>query len=184
MEEYARGFRNPRFLLTAPNGDVFVTESAAERITVLRGSNGDGKPDLNVSFAETGLNRPFGLAFYPPGGKLRYLYVANTDGVIRYPYENGDTHARGQAEQLNVALSPGGILHGGGHWTRDIVFSPDGKRMLVSIGSRSNVSDNSAEANRARIFEFNPDGGNQRVYAWEYATRLASPFVRVRMNYG
>jgi glucose/arabinose dehydrogenase len=166
IEEYARGFRNPRFLLTAPNGDIFVTESAANRITVLRDTNGDGKPDRNESFAEMGLNQPFGIAFYPPGDKPRYLYVANTDGVIRFPYENGDTHARGDAERLKATLSSGGLLRGGGHWTRDVVFSPDGKRMLVSIGSRSNDSDNFAEANRARIFEFNPDGTDQKVFAW------------------
>jgi glucose/arabinose dehydrogenase len=166
VEEYARGFRNPRFLLTAPNGDIFVTESQANRITVLRDTNGDGKPDLNESFAEMSLNKPFGIAFYPPGPKPRYLYVANTDGVLRFLYENGDTHARANAERLGIALSGGGILHGGGHWTRDLVFSPDGKRMLVSVGSRSNVSDNAAEADRARIFEFKPDGTGQKVFAW------------------
>ncbi len=166
VEEYARGFRNPRFLLTAPNGDIFVTESEANRITVLRDTNGDGKADRNESFAEMSLNRPFGMAFYPPGPNPHYLYVANTDGVVRFPYENGDTQARAAAEQLGIALSAGGILHGGGHWTRDLVFSRDGKRMFVSIGSRSNVSDNSAEADRARIFEFKPDGTNQRVFAW------------------
>ena len=166
IEEYARGFRNPRFLLTAPNGDIFVTESQANRITVLRDTNGDGKPDRNESFCEVGLNQPFGIAFYPPGPKPHYLYVANTDGIVRFPYTNGDTHARGEPEKLNVSLSSGGLLQGGGHWTRDIVFSPDGKRMLVSIGSRSNVSDNAAEANRARIFEFNPEGTNQKVFAW------------------
>jgi glucose/arabinose dehydrogenase len=166
IEEYARGFRNPRFLLTAPNGDIFVTESAANRITVLRDTNGDGKPDRNVSFAEMGLNQPFGIAFYPPGPKPNYLYVANTDGVVRFPYASGDTHARAEAEKLNISLSSGGLVPSGGHWTRDIVFSPDGKRMLVSIGSRSNVSDNFAEANRARIFEFDPEGTNQKVFAW------------------
>ena len=166
IEEYANGFRNPRFLLTAPNGDIFVTESAANRITVLRDTNGDGKPDRNVSFAEMGLNQPFGIAFYPPGPKPNYLYVANTDGVVRFAYANGDTHARAEAETLNVSLSSGGFMPGGGHRTRDIVFSPDGKRMLVSIGSRSNVSDNFAEANRARILEFDPEGTNQKVFAW------------------
>jgi glucose/arabinose dehydrogenase len=166
IEEYARGFSNPRFLLTAPNGDIFVTESEAERISVLRDTNGDGKPDRNERFVETGLNQPFGIAFYPPGPDPRYLYVANTDGVIRFPYQNGDTQARGPAERLGAHLSPGGLLRGGGHWTRDIVFSPDGKKMFVSIGSRSNVSDSAAETNRARIFEFDPDGTNQKVFAW------------------
>jgi glucose/arabinose dehydrogenase len=166
VEQYASGFHDPRFLLTAPNGDVFVTESRADQIKVLRDTDGDGKPDRNEVFAEEGLNQPFGIAFYPPGPDPQFLYVANTNGVIRFPYRNGDNKARSPAEKLNAELSGGGLLRGGGHWTRDIVFSPDGKKMYVSIGSRSNVSDNAAEANRARIFEFNPDGTNQKVYAW------------------
>lgn len=166
IEEYASGFRNPRYLLTAPNGDIFVTESKADQIKVLRDTDGDGKPDVTEVFAERGLNKPFGLAFYPPGAEPQFLYVANTDGVVRFPYRNGDTKARGPAEKLSAELSAGGLLHGGGHWTRDLTFSPDGKKMYVSIGSASNVSDDSREANRARIFEFNPDGTGQKVYAW------------------
>jgi glucose/arabinose dehydrogenase len=167
IELYASGFRDPRFLLTAPNGDTFVVESRANQIKVLRDTNSDGKPDLNEIFAEHDLNKPFGIAFYPPGDDPQFLYVANTDGVIRFPYRNGDLKARGPAEQLAARLSGGAArLRSGGHWTRDIVFSPDGKKMYVSIGSRSNVSDNSAEADRARIFEFNSDGSGQKVYAW------------------
>jgi glucose/arabinose dehydrogenase len=166
IELFASGFRDPRFLLTAPNGDVFVVESRADQIKVLRDTNGDGKPDTNQIFAERGLNKPFGIAFYPPGNDPEFLYVANTNGVIRFPYRNGDLKARGPAQKLAAHLSPGGLLRGGGHWTRCLVFSHDGKKMYVSIGSRSNVSDNAAEENRARIFEFNPDGAEQKVYAW------------------
>jgi glucose/arabinose dehydrogenase len=167
IELYASGFRDPRFLLTAPNGDVFVTESRANQIKVMRDTNGDGKPDVTEIFAERDLHKPFGIAFYPPGDDPQFLYVANTNGVIRFPYRNGDLKARGPAEQLGARLSGGAArLRSGGHWTRDIVFSPDGKKMYVSIGSRSNVSDNSAEADRARIFEFDPDGTNRNVYAW------------------
>ncbi len=167
IDLYASGFRDPRFLLTVPNGDVFVVESRANRIKVLRDTKGLGKPDVTEIFAEQGLNRPFGIAFYPPGDDPQFLYVANTDGVIRLPYRNGDLKARGPAEDLGAHLSGGAAhLRSGGHWTRDIVFSPDGKKMYVSIGSRSNVSDNAAEADRARIFEFNPDGTDRRVYAW------------------
>ncbi|HKP02034.1 MAG TPA: sorbosone dehydrogenase family protein [Chthoniobacterales bacterium] len=166
IEEYASGFSYPRYLLTAPNGDVFVTESRSDSIKVLRDNNGDGKPDINETFANSGLNDPFGIALYPPGPDPQFLYVANTNGVVRFPYRNGDTRARGLAEKLGVELSPGGVLPGGGHWTRDIAFSPDGKKMYVSIGSYSNVSDNSSEANRARIFEFNPDGTGKNVFAW------------------
>jgi glucose/arabinose dehydrogenase len=167
IELYASGFRDPRFLLSAPNGDIFVVESRANQIKVLRDTNGDGKPDLTETFAERGLNKPFGIAFYPPGDDPQFLYVANTDGVIRFPYRNGDLKARGPAEQLAARLSGGAArLRSGGHWTRDIVFSPDGTKMYVSIGSRSNVSDSAAEADRARIFEFNPDGTDRKVYAW------------------
>ena len=167
IDLYADGFRDPRFLLAAPNGDIFVVESRANQIRVLRDTKDSGRPDTNEIFTEHGLNRPFGIAFYPPGGEPQFLYVANTDGVIRFPYRNGDLKARGPAERLGAHLSGGAAhLRSGGHWTRDIVFSPDGKKMYVSIGSRANVSDSAAEADRARIFEFNPDGTGQKVYAW------------------
>jgi glucose/arabinose dehydrogenase len=166
IELYASGFRDPRFLLSAPNGDVFVVESRANQLKVLRDTNGDGKPDVTEIFAQKGLNKPFGIVFYPPGDDPQFLYVANTDGVVRIPYRNGDLKARGPAQQLAAHLSPGGLLRSGGHWTRCIVFAPDGKKMYVSIGSRSNVSDSAAEKNRARILEFNPDGSGQEVYAW------------------
>ena len=166
IEQYASGLRDPRFLLTAPNGDIFVTESRANQIKVLRDTNGHGKPDVTEIFTERDLNDPFGIAFYPPGANPQFLYVANTNGVIRFPYRNGDLKARGPAEKLSAELSGGGLLRGGGHWTRDLVFSPNGKKMYVSIGSRSNDSDDDAEADRARIFEFNPDGSGRKVYAW------------------
>jgi glucose/arabinose dehydrogenase len=167
IELYAEGFRDPRYLLTAPKGDVFVAESRANQIKVLRDIKDSGKPDVTEIFAERDLNKPFGMAFYPPGNDPQFLYVANTDGVIRFPYRHGDLKARGPAEKLGAHLSGGaGNLRSGGHWTRDIAFSPDGKKMYVSIGSRSNDSDDAREADRARIFEFNPDGSGRTVYAW------------------
>src|SRR5512132_1891008 len=86
IELYATGFRDPRFLLSAPNGDIFVVESRANQIKVLRDTSGDGKPDVTEVFAERGLNKPFGIAFYPPGDDPQFLYVGNTDGVVRFPY--------------------------------------------------------------------------------------------------
>jgi glucose/arabinose dehydrogenase len=166
IEEYASGFTYPRFLLTAPNGDIFVTESRSDAIKVLRDGDGDGKPEVTETFANEGMKDPFGIAFYPPGPDPQFLYVANTNGVVRFPYRNGDLKARGPVEKLKAELSGGGLLQGGGHWTRDIVFSPDGKKMYVSIGSFSNVSDNAVEAGRARIFEFNPGGTGRNVFAW------------------
>jgi glucose/arabinose dehydrogenase len=163
IDIFASGFRDPRFLLTAPNGDIFVSEGRANQIKIIRGEHAES---VQV-FAEDGLNKPFGLAFYPPGNDPQFLYVANTDGVIRLPYRNGDLKARGPAEKLAAKLSGGaGFLRSGGHWTRDIVFSPDGKKMYVSVGSRSNNSDDASEADRARIFEFNPDGTERKVFAW------------------
>ena len=164
VERYAGELRNPRMVKVAPNGDVFVVESSAGRVRVLRDTDGDGRPDVVQVFA-SGLNEPFGLAFYPPGKAAQWVYVANTDAVVRFPYVDGDVRARGPAEAVVDDISGGGRLRGGGHWTRDVVFSRDGARMFVSVGSRSNVSDDAAEARRARIFELTPDGKNERVYA-------------------
>src|SRR5256886_5430502 len=94
IELYASGFRDPRFLLTAPNGDTFVVESRANQIKVLRDSNADGKPDRTEIFAEHDLNKPFGIAFYPPGGDPQFLYVANSDRVVRFPHRTGQFKAR------------------------------------------------------------------------------------------
>jgi glucose/arabinose dehydrogenase len=164
VEIYALGLTNPRMARVAPNGDLFVAESEANRIRVLRDANGDGKPELVQIFAD-GLKQPFGIGFWPPANP-QYVYVANTDSVVRYPYQSGDVKARGPAEPIIDTVSGGGRLRGGGHWTRDLVFSKDGSKMYVSVGSRSNVSDDEAESRRARIFEFSaPDGKSERVYA-------------------
>jgi glucose/arabinose dehydrogenase len=163
VDLFASGLNNPRMARVAPNGDLFVIESKANRVHLLRDADGDGKPEVDQVFAE-GLRQPFGVAFYPPEAP-QWVYVANTDGLVRFPYVAGDTVARGPAEPLAAALSPGGLLRGGGHWTRDVVFSRDGKKMYVSVGSRSNVSDDAGEDDRARIFEMDPDGTHARPYA-------------------
>lgn len=153
----------PRMIRTAPNGDVFVVESDAGRVKVVRGADRDGGPE-KISVFATGLRQPFGVNFYPAAAP-RWVYVANTDSVVRFAYEAGDLVARGKPETVVDDLSGGGRLRGGGHWTRDVVFSKDGAKMYVSVGSRSNVSDDAGEARRARIFEYSPDGKNERVYA-------------------
>jgi glucose/arabinose dehydrogenase len=168
VEQFAVGLQNPRLIRTAPNGDLFVAESGPGRIRVLRGINGKGQADTMEIFA-TGLTQPFGIAFYPLGPEPKYVYVANTDSVVRFPYQNGDLKARGPQETVVASLPGGGRLRGGGHWTRDVAFSLDGKKMFVSVGSHSNVDDsdnNEAEFHRADILETTPEGGDVQVYAW------------------
>ena len=163
-ELFATGLDNPRIIRAAPNGDLFVTESRTGRVRLLRDANGDGKPEVNQIFAE-GLRQPFGIAFYPAGDSPQFIYVANTDSVVRFPYRTGDTKARGPEEIIVPDIPGGGRLRGGGHWTRDIAFSKDNKRMFVSVGSRSNVSDDESEVRRACILEFTPDGKNEKFFA-------------------
>jgi glucose/arabinose dehydrogenase len=166
VEEFAAGLQNPRLIRTAPNGDLFVAESQPGRVRVLRAAAGAGKAEAVEVFAE-GLRRPFGIAFYPPGPEPHYVYVANTDSVVRFPYRAGDLKARGPAEVVVASLPGGGQLRGGGHWTRDVAFSLDGRRMFISVGSLTNVWENPSanEERRATILEFKPDGTSERLYA-------------------
>ena len=162
VELYASGLDNPRLIRTAPNGDFFLAESAPGDIRVFRGITADGKPQQDAVFAG-GLHRPFGINFYPPGPTPQWVYVGDTDAVVRFPYQNGDLQARGPAEHI------ADLPHGRGHWTRDIQFTPDGRKMLVSVGSGSNINDpdtSPAEKNRADVLEFNPDGSAMRIYAY------------------
>jgi glucose/arabinose dehydrogenase len=163
VAEFAGGFNEPRIIVTAPNGDIFVAESRANRIRILRDADGDGNPELNEVFV-AGLNKPFGIAFFPPGPEPKFIYIGNTDGVVRFPYANGQTKASGPPQPI-ASVPAGGLLAGGGHWTRDVIFSADGRHMFVSIGSHSNNDDSAGEARRARILAFDPDGKNERVYA-------------------
>jgi glucose/arabinose dehydrogenase len=168
VTQYATGLDNPRLIRRAPNGDLFVAESEPGRIRVLRGIGTEGRAQTVELFA-TGLNLPFGIAFYPPGPDPSYVYVGNTDSVVRFAYQNGDLKARGPREVIVPDIPGGGRLRGGGHWTRDIAFSLDGKKMYASVGSYSNVDDtdsNRDELHRANILEFNPDGSGIRVFAW------------------
>jgi glucose/arabinose dehydrogenase len=171
VTEFAKGLQEPRVILRAPNGDLFLSESRANRVRVLRDADGDGKPEVNEVFA-TGLRRPFGIAFYPLGPELKYLYVGNTDSVVRIPYRNGDTKATGEAETIVKNIPSGNErVGGGGHWTRDLEFSPDGNTLYVSVGSRSNNDDDARENRRAMILAFDPDGKNER----QFATGIRNP---------
>jgi glucose/arabinose dehydrogenase len=162
VDLYATGLNNPRTIRTAPNGDSFLAESEAGDIKVFRGITSDSKPQQVEVFA-SGLKRPYGIAFYPPGKDPQWVYIGDTDAVLRFPYRNGDLKARGPAEHI-VDLPAGG-----GHWTRSVQFSNDGKRMFVSVGSGSNADDpdtHPGEKNRADILSFNPDGSDLKVYAY------------------
>jgi glucose/arabinose dehydrogenase len=165
---------------TAPNGDVFVAESNAGRIRVLRPS-ADGKRPEQMQVYASGLKRPFGISFHP-AAEPEWVYVANTDSVVRFPYRSGDLKARGDA-QVVVPQLPSGR----GHWTRDVVFSRDGGTMFVSVGSATNVAQDvpaldpaalrkwiaekplgaawGIEEERAAVLAFDPEGKNRRVYA-------------------
>ncbi|HMT09946.1 MAG TPA: sorbosone dehydrogenase family protein [Pyrinomonadaceae bacterium] len=152
---FAEGeFRYPLWMALAPNGDVFVADSRANSVIVLRDTNKDGKADQRWTWSAK-LSQPFGMAFHKD-----WFYVANTDSVVRFTYKNGQTEAVGEPERI-VELTAGGYNQ---HWTRNIIFSPDGKRMLVSIGSATNV-DVEADPRRAAISVYDPDGKNHRIYA-------------------
>jgi glucose/arabinose dehydrogenase len=141
---------------------MFVAENHAGEVLVFRGISKDGKPVEKSTFA-TGLKNNFGIAFYPLGANPKWVYVGNTNSVVRFPYKNGDLKASGPAETIVAELPAGG-----GHSTRDIAFSPDGSRMFVSVGSRSNVDDadtHPAEFHRANILEFTREGKFVKIYA-------------------
>ena len=164
VELFAEHLNNPRKIVTAPNGDLFVAESGANRVKILRAADGASKAETISVFTE-GLRQPFGIAFYPAGPNPKYVYVANTDSVVRFPYQNGNLTATGPAETIVPDLPGGGRLRGGGHWTRDIVFSPDNSKMFVSVGSHSNNNDDADEFHRANILQYKPDGTGFRVFA-------------------
>ena len=152
---YAQGgFSNPRWMTLAPNGDVFVADSQANSIIILRDANKDGTAEERFTFSDK-LRQPFGMAFHDG-----WFYVANTDSVVRFKYQTGQNKAEGEPEKL-IELTEGGYNQ---HWTRNILFSPDGKKLYVSIGSSGNVEIEKDER-RAGISEYNPDGSGYRLYA-------------------
>ncbi len=179
VQVFASGFKQPRRLQVAPNGDIFLSESGAGRVLVFPAGAGGGpaKPEV---FAE-GLDRPYGIAFVPPADP-QYVYVAAADRVVRYPYRSGARKAAGPAEVIV------GDLPTKRHWTKDLVVSRDGKQLFLAVGSASNMGVNGMpemtpeqirqhekihgrgaawgeEANRAVVRAFDPEGKTIRNYA-------------------
>jgi glucose/arabinose dehydrogenase len=171
VDLFAQRLEEPRVARTAPNGDVFVAESGAGRIRVFRPDPAGVSPVEGAVFAE-GLLRPFGIAFYPSADP-QWVYVGTSGAVVRFPYRSGDTKASGPAQ--TIAHLP----VGGGHWTRDVAFSPDDKTMFVSVGSATNDADGvppdpgltppgasgGVELDRADVLAFDPDGAHERIFA-------------------
>jgi glucose/arabinose dehydrogenase len=178
VEMFAAGLDNPRLLRTAPNGDIFLAESDPGRIRVFRGMTSDGKPEQMQVFA-SGLKHPYGIAFYPPGPDPQWIYIGNTNEVIRFAYKNGDLKASGEAQHIADLPS------GGGHWTRAVDFSADGKKMFVGVGSASNDDDvdtHPGEKDRADILSCDPASCQLKVYA--YGIRNAGGGIRVNPQTG
>lgn len=161
VSKYATKLKNPRWTYQGPNGDVFVAESntkkSADRITILRDTNKDGVPELQEIFAEK-LNKPLGMLILNG-----YFYIANTDGLYRYPYQTGETRITKKGEKI-LELPAGGYNN---HWTRNLLTNSAGSKIYVSVGSASNVAEHGmdTEKRRANILEINPDGSGEKVYA-------------------
>ena len=183
VAEFAGRLESPRWLYVTPNGDVLVAESntvpntvkqkvaaalkldpskslkstSANRITLLRDADGDGRPEVRTVLL-AGLNQPLGMLVLGHA-----LYVANTDGVLKYPYRAGQTKIAGPGQKI-MRLPAGGYNN---HWTRNLLASPDGSKIYVTVGSASNVMEHGAkeEERRANVLQINPDGSGEKVYA-------------------
>ena len=190
---FAENFDNPRQAYVLPNGDILVVEAtrewpgradrpdkSANRITLFRDTNGDGKPDIRETFL-TGLNMPHGMTVLG-----NWFYVGNTNGVVRYPYRTGQTKIEGKGEKiLDLPVD--------GHYTRNLLTDPSGKKLYVAVGSASNVDEENVwekDQRRAGILEINPDGSGMRIFAnglrnpvgmdWEPQTRTLWTVVNER----
>ncbi len=152
ITQFAAGLSGPRYMAQAPNGDVFVTETFAHRITVLRDADQNGVAEESYAFAR-GLNEPFGIAFHDGS-----LYVGDSDAVLRYSYTTDQTAAKGTP--VTIATLPSG----GSHSLRNLVFDASGAKLYVGVGSTGNNSPES-DPRRAAILQMNPDGSEQRIFA-------------------
>lgn len=159
VETYLTGLEAPRNMRVAPNGDVFLAETNAGRIKVLR-PTADGKTATVSVFAQ-GLGQPYGIAFYPSAEKPKWVYIAEVNRVVRYAYKVGDTVASAVPEVVIPQISP----VGGGHFTRDIAFSKDGRRMYLAVGSQGNIFADSIEKKTP-----------EQVKAWEAQHGLGAPW--------
>jgi glucose/arabinose dehydrogenase len=182
VELVASGLNGPRAIRVAPNGDLFVSESKSNTVRVLRIKPGSDKPALNQVFAHDGLRLPYGIAFYPAGPNPRWVYIANSDGLVRMPYRNGDLKAKAKPTKLveDILWSH--------HWTRDVIVSADGNRVFYSVGSGSNAALDmfpvpldqplddwkkthpstatwDTEEKRANVLSFSPDGKDLQFVA-------------------
>jgi glucose/arabinose dehydrogenase len=170
VQPFATGLSNPRVVRVAPNGDIFVAETAANRIRLLRAADGADTPSDNQVFADD-LDRPFGIAFYPPGNHPQWIYVANNNSIVRFPYRNGDLKASGTAQIVVPRLTES---HGG-HSTRDVAFSLDGKRMFITVGSGSNVAESMSKKNPEELARWEAEHGQGA--AWDAETNRADILV-------
>ncbi|APS39094.1 MULTISPECIES: PQQ-dependent sugar dehydrogenase [Salegentibacter] len=158
---FAENLKHPRRTYIAPNGDIFVVESntknSADRIILIRDKDSDGNPDYQDVFLDD-LNQPYGMLVLD-----NYFYVANTDGLYRYPYTEGDMKIEAEGEKI-LSLPAGGYNN---HWTRNLLANEDGSKIYVSVGSASNVGEYGMdkEERRAAILEINTDGSGEKIYA-------------------
>lgn len=161
VTRFADELEHPRWAYVAPNNDIFIAESntknSADRITLLRDTDNDGEVDERHIFRE-GLYQNFGMLVLNG-----HFYVANTDGLYRYPYKEGQNKLEGEGEKI-VELSASGYNN---HWTRNIITNKDRNKIYISVGSASNVGDQGMEKEerRANILEVNPDGSGEIIYA-------------------
>jgi glucose/arabinose dehydrogenase len=181
VEMVASGLKSPRTIRVAPNGDLFVAETKSNTVRAYRMPAANAKLSGGEVFA-SGLYQPYGIAFHPPGPNPQWVYIANSDSLVRVPYKNGDLKASARPERI-VERIP--WVH---HYTRDVVVSPDGSRIYYSVGSGSNIAldmfpmplDQPFEAwkkthplgaawdteeRRADVLTFDPDGKNEKIFA-------------------
>src|SRR6185436_2512281 len=133
VEMIASGVKSPRVVRVAPNGDLFVADSKSNTVRTYRLTAGHAKPAASEVFTSD-LHQPYGIAFYPPGDNPEWVYIANSDSLVRVPYKNGDLKASATSQRI-VERIP--WVH---HWGRDVAVSPDGTRIFYSVGSGSNIA--------------------------------------------